>query len=136
MSWYYLQAFNDLDDPFWACQYAVSTHPLYQQCDKCPSFSKCTIQPLPLLPQECSYKCVQCERVDFCLNIRRQLAGQLHIERAGKKYRRWRRFCLNPSKHVCLGCEQSLYCPLLAKKMNRQLPPMPSLLQCLRDLIC
>ena len=85
MSWYYLQAFNDLDDPFWACQYGVSTHPLYHQCDKCPSFSKCTIQPLPLLPQECSYKCVQCERVDFCLNIRRQLAGQLHIERAGKK---------------------------------------------------
>ena len=106
---FYTQAFNDLDDPFWACQYAVSTHPLYHQCDKCPSFSKCTIQPLPLLPQECSYKCVQCERVDFCLN---------------------------PSKHVCLGCEQSLYCPLLAKKMNRQLPPMPSLLQCLRDLIC
>ena len=45
---FYSWAFNDLDDPYWACVYAVETHPLYHQCDKCPSFLKCT-QPVKFI---------------------------------------------------------------------------------------
>lgn len=40
MSLYYLRAFND-PSPYYACYYGISTHPLYQQCDKCPDFDKC-----------------------------------------------------------------------------------------------
>ena len=42
MSYYYWLAHNDLDDAYWACHYAVTTHPLYGQCLICPSFSRCS----------------------------------------------------------------------------------------------
>ena len=42
MSLFYLKAFQDLEDPFWACWYGITTHPLYGLCGICPSFSRCT----------------------------------------------------------------------------------------------
>ena len=133
MSLFFVKAFTD-EDPFWACHYGITTHKLYRQCARCPSADKCDIKSMPLLPQECSYKCVECGEINTCAQIRKQLAAQIELERGGKKFRRWRRFCLSKYKHVCLGCAQSLYCPKLAKKMNRTLPPMPSLIQCLREI--
>ena len=40
---FYTRAFFDTDDPYWACYYNVTTHPLYHKCDACPSFHKCTL---------------------------------------------------------------------------------------------
>lgn len=65
---FYSWAFNDPDDPLWACFYGVETHPLYHQCDKCPSFDKCT-QPAKFfkvvaddgeLPPDCVGNCLDC----------------------------------------------------------------------------
>ena len=39
---FYVLAFNDLKNPYWACMYDFDTHPLYHKCDKCPSRSRCT----------------------------------------------------------------------------------------------
>jgi len=43
MSLYYLRAFNDLEDPIYACYYGNTTHPLYGRCLICPSFSRCDL---------------------------------------------------------------------------------------------
>lgn len=40
---FYSWAFNDLEDPYWACYYGVDTHPLYHKCNKCPSRSRCNL---------------------------------------------------------------------------------------------
>ena len=43
---FFTNAFTDSDDPFWACYYGVTTHPLYHQCDLCPSLLRCSKVPL------------------------------------------------------------------------------------------
>lgn len=43
MSWYYQQAFHNHDDPYYACQYGITTNPSYGRCDICPSFSRCSM---------------------------------------------------------------------------------------------
>ena len=47
-SYYYQKAFTDLDDPYWACHYAVTTHPLYGLCVLCPHLGNCDMQPISL----------------------------------------------------------------------------------------
>ena len=39
---FFTNAFTDSDDPYWACYYGVTTHPLYRQCDLCPSILRCS----------------------------------------------------------------------------------------------
>lgn len=76
---FYSWAFNDLDDPYWACIYNVDTHPLYHQCDKCPSFLRCTQTtkifsfgnlpadcPQDFLPSDCVGNCLKCQKYTQC----------------------------------------------------------------------
>ena len=43
MSWYYLQAHNPDAPPYWACHYAVTTHPKYYHCFECPDANTCDL---------------------------------------------------------------------------------------------
>ena len=40
---FYTNSYTDLDDPYWACYYGNTTHPLYGRCLICPSFGRCDL---------------------------------------------------------------------------------------------
>ena len=43
MSWYYMQAFDNTDDPQYACHYNITTNPRYHDCPNCQHRSTCEI---------------------------------------------------------------------------------------------
>ena len=42
-NYFYSQAFNNLDNPFWACHYNNEKHPKYHRCEICPSLYECDL---------------------------------------------------------------------------------------------
>lgn len=137
MSWYYLQAFNNPDDPYYACYYGVTTHPLYHQCDKCPSAYKCdnpakllnALTELAAAPLEddlppClngDLKCVKCSHIRHCQRIQKYLEELAQLEREGAEMKRWSIVrCRQDgySKDICCGCVDALYCPKLREAFD------------------
>ena len=135
MSYGYVQAHNDDSDPYWACRYGVTTHPLYHECDLCPSAYKCddpykAIKALKeLVPYDenlasCygeSLHCAKCDKIRFCQQIRNHIKDLDQLEKAGAQFPKWTLpRCRHDGyeKDLCCGCQDALYCPKLAEQFD------------------